>query len=249
MKKLYPLYFLLFLGLAILAAPLTASAECIDVTPANWDYGDVEVGTGETQIFTIHSCATTALNINYLEIIADETGSPSLAYEITSSVPDVPFSLQGSAHPDFPEGETLELEVTFIPPDLGAHNAIIYIRHDADGGVTSVNLYGIGVTEEPGPGEVMADLIEFFESSVDAGTLVGEGPGGSASGRLNAFRNMLNAANDLIVDENYAMACEQLLDAKNRVDGIHPPPDFVTGSARIVVEAMIVEVMAEIGCF
>jgi hypothetical protein len=237
MKKLYPLCFVFFLGLAILATPLTASAECIDVTPANWDYGDVEVGTGETQIITIHSCATSALTIYYIGILEDETG----AYEITSSVPDVPFPLDG--------GATLEVEVTFTPPDLGAHEAFLHIVHDAPGSETYINFYGTGVPDEPEPGEVMADLIEFFESSVDAGTLVGEGPGGSASGRLNAFRNMLNAANDLIVDENYAMACEQLLDAKNRVDGIHPPPDFVTGSARIVVEAMIVEAMAEIECF
>jgi hypothetical protein len=248
MRKYNALCFALLLGLAILAAPITASAECIDVTPASWDYGDVEVGTSESQIITIHSCGATALNIGYLEVIKDETGAPSFAYEITSPIPDVPFSLQGSAHPDFPEGETLEIEVTFTPPDIGTHDAILYIRHDADGGETSINLYGAGVPEEPEPGEVMAELIDFFETSVDAGTLAGDGPGSSASGRLKAFRNMLNAANDHIEDGNYALACEQLQDARNRVDGLHPPPDFVVGPARAEVEAMIAEVMAELGC-
>ena len=171
MKKYHPLCFALSLGLAILAAPLVASAECIDVTPASWDYGDVEVGTSESQIITIHSCGATALNIGYLEVIKDETGAPSFAYEITSPIPDVPFSLQGSAHPDFPEGEILDIEITFTPPDVGAHEALLYIRHDANGGVTSVNLYGVGVSEEPEPGEVMGDLIEFFEASVEASKL------------------------------------------------------------------------------
>jgi hypothetical protein len=35
---------------------------------------------------------------------------------------------------------------------------------------------------------------------------------------------------------------------RDRADGIHPPPDFVAGPARAEVEAMIVEVMAELGC-
>ena len=94
----------------------------------------------------------------------------------------------------------------------------------------------------------MAELIDSVETFVAAGTLVGSGPGGSASGRLNAFQNMLNAADDHIEDGNYALACEQLQDARNRADGIHPPPDFVTGPARAEVEAMIAEVMTELGC-
>jgi hypothetical protein len=117
------------------------SAQCIDVTPESWDYGDVKVGTGKSQTFTIHSCEATALNINYIDIIEDDSG----AYEITSSVPDVPFSLQGSAHPDFPEGETLDVEITFTPPSLGVHEACLYIGHDANGGVTRIDLLGVGV--------------------------------------------------------------------------------------------------------
>ena len=236
MNKYKALCFALSLGLAILAAPLTASAECIDVTPANWDYGDVEVGTSATQIFTIESCASTDLTVYYIGIIDDETG----AYEITSAVPSVPFPVDG--------GATLDVEVTFTPPELGAHEAFLYVVHDAPGGETFVNFYGTGVPFEPEPGEVMADLIEFVEASADAGTLAGNGPGGSAGGRLKAFRNMLNAANDLIEDGEYTLACAQLQDAKDRADGVHPPPDFVAGPARAEVEAMIVEVMAELGC-
>jgi len=35
------------IGLTVVAAPLIASAQCIEVTPENWDYGDVKVGTGQ----------------------------------------------------------------------------------------------------------------------------------------------------------------------------------------------------------
>jgi hypothetical protein len=131
----------LLIGFTVVAAPLIASAQCIDVTPESWDYGDVKIGTSESQIITIHSCEATALNINYIDIIGDDSG----AYEITSSVPDVPFSLQGSAHPDFPEGEILDVEITFTPPDVGVHEAYLYIAHDAAGGATEIDLLGVGV--------------------------------------------------------------------------------------------------------
>ena len=129
------------IGLAVLAAPLLASAQCIEVTPESWDYGEVKVGTSESQIITIHSCATSGLTVFYIGIMEDAFE----AYEITSSVPDVPFSLQGSAHPDFPEGEILDVEITFTPPDVGVHEAYLYIRHDANGGETRIDLYGVGV--------------------------------------------------------------------------------------------------------
>ena len=234
MKKYNALCFALFLGLVILAVPLVASAECIDVTPANWDYGDVEVGTSETQIFTILSCAESSVMLYIMEIVDDATG----AFTIMSAPP--PGVIPG--------GETREIEVAFTPPNLGAHEAFLHMYSNAPGNHTYISLFGTGVSEEPGPGEVMAELIDSVEAFVNAGTLVGDGPGGSASGRLKAFRNMLNAANDHIEDGNNALACEQLQDAKDRVDGVHPPPDFVVGPARAEVEAMIAEVMAELGC-
>ena len=234
MKKHSALCFTLLLGLAVLAVPVTSQAECIDITPASWDYGDVEVGTSESQIFTILSCAESSVTLYIIEIVDDATG----AFTITS---ELPLGV-------IPGGETREIEVALTPPSLGAHEAFLHIYSNAPGNYTYISLFGTGVSEEPGPGEVMADLIEFFEASVEAGTLVGDGPGSSASGRLKAFRNMLNAANDLIVDGDIALACEQLQDAKDRADGVHPPPDFVAGSARADVEAMIVEVMAELGC-
>ena len=235
MKKYNTLCFAVFLGLAILAAPLTVSAECIDVTPANWDYGDVEVGVNETQIFTLNSCADTEVYVSVIEITDDATGAYTL-----SLAPSTPLFIPGGAFE--------EVEVTFSPTNLGAHEAFLHIRSDAPEGHTYINLYGMGVSDEPEPGEAMADLIDFVATSVDAGSLTGDGPGGSASGRLKAFQNMLNAANDLIEDGEYALACEQLQDTKDRADGVHPPPDFVTGLARAEVEAMIIEVMAELGC-
>ena len=122
----------LVVGLAVLAAPLSASAQCIEVTPESWDYGDVKVGTGESQIITIHSCATSDLSVFYIGIVEGDFEAFTV-----SSVPDVPFALAG--------GETLEVEVTFTPLGLGTHEAPFWILHDAPGGETSIPLEGVGV--------------------------------------------------------------------------------------------------------
>jgi hypothetical protein len=122
----------LLIGLTVVAAPLFASAQCIEVTSDSCDYGDVKVGTGESQIITIHSCATSDLTVYYIGIMEDPTGVFSM-----SPVPDVPFPLDG--------GETLEVQVTFTPPDLGVHEAFLYIVHNATGGETEIDLSGVGV--------------------------------------------------------------------------------------------------------
>jgi hypothetical protein len=123
----------LVIGLTVVAAPLIASAQCIEVTPESWDYGDVKIGTAKSQIFTIHSCdEASPVLVSTIEITDDDTG----AFSITSG-PAVPLFI--------PAGESIEVEVTFTPPELGAHEAFLHIRHDAAGGHTYVNLSGAGV--------------------------------------------------------------------------------------------------------
>jgi hypothetical protein len=120
------------IGLTVVAVPLIASAQCIEVTPESWDYGDVKAGTGESQIFTIESCASTSLTVYIIEITDDPTGG----FAVTSA-PDLPVII----YPGQPE----EVEVTFTPTSLGAHEAFLYIFHNAPGNHTYVNLSGAGV--------------------------------------------------------------------------------------------------------
>jgi hypothetical protein len=121
----------LLIGLALAAVPLTASAQCIEVTLESCDYGDVKVGTGKSHICTIHSCASSAVTVYYIGIVEG-------AFEAftVSSVPDVPFPLPG--------GDTLEVEVIFTPPDLGVHEASFCVIHDGPGSETCFDLVGVG---------------------------------------------------------------------------------------------------------
>jgi len=94
----------------------------------------------------------------------------------------------------------------------------------------------------------IADLIELFDQAVGDGSLVGAGPGGSAAGRLNALRNMLLTAGELLEQGDVDGACRQLQDAADRTDGAFPPPDFVQGEAAPELLDAITEVQDELGC-
>jgi len=98
------------------------------------------------------------------------------------------------------------------------------------------------------PQVMIAETLEFFNASVESGTLVGEGPGNSAEHHLNALRNMLERASDLIDDGLYEEACEQLLAAYKKCDADPKPPDFVTGEAADELAAMILNVIDSLGC-
>ena len=92
-------------------------------------------------------------------------------------------------------------------------------------------------------------IVEFFDESVANNTLEGLGPGNSANGRLNAFRNMLETVSDLIEIDDIEGACRQLRTASEKCDGIIPPPDFVTGEAGPELNNMISELMEQLGCY
>jgi hypothetical protein len=95
----------------------------------------------------------------------------------------------------------------------------------------------------------IADVIELFDDAVADGTLMGAGPGNSAGGRLNALRNMLLAAGDLLEQGEVEAACSQLQDVADRTDGAFPPPDFAQGPAAPDLLDAVTELQDELGCF
>jgi hypothetical protein len=91
-------------------------------------------------------------------------------------------------------------------------------------------------------------ILTFFDDSVADGTLTGDGPGNSANGRLNALRNMLEMAGDLIAIDDIEGACGQLKAASMKCDGTSPPSDFVSGDSAEDLYDMILDLMTELGC-
>lgn len=209
----------------------------IDVSPLAYDFGDVEVGKSSTVFITISNVGIGNLTVSDIAFVVGSSGD----FAITAS-PLLPATVTG------PDG-FIEVEITYAPSAVGASAATLeIISDDEDEGVVEVALSGVGVSEELPPDEQIAEILDFFDTSVADGNLAGQGPGNSAERRLNALRNMIEAAGDLIDNELYEDACQQLADALKKTDGQVPPPDFVAGEAREELENMLLELMESLGC-
>lgn len=96
--------------------------------------------------------------------------------------------------------------------------------------------------------EQIVDILDFIDTSVDSGALTGDGPGASSEDRLNALRNMIKTAGNLIATGDIDGACQQLLDALERTDGQPRPPDFVTGGPAAVELASRIQQLLDSLC-
>jgi hypothetical protein len=92
-------------------------------------------------------------------------------------------------------------------------------------------------------------VIDFFNSAVAHGDLVGIGPvPQAADGRLIALGNMLAQTEYYIDNSLIPEACEQLSDIYLKTDGNPLPPDFVSGDATSDLAAGIQVLSANLGC-
>ncbi len=134
--------------------------------------------------------------------------------------------------------------VTFSPTELGYASDILLIGNDSPGEeISEVSLSGVGVDSEPPPDELIQEILDFIDDSVAAGDLSGTGSGNSAENRLNALKNMIEAAGDLIEDGYYEQAYDQLESAYKKCGGESPPPDFVVGDATGGLAGLILSLM------
>jgi len=139
----------------------------------------------------------------------------------------------------------VDFEVTFAPASQGYKSATVtIISNDEDEGIVEVSLYGMGIAAEVPPLVQIQNILAYFDASAADGTLLGYGPGNSPDKRLNALRNMIEAADDLIQDGAYDLAIIQLEAIAKKTDGIAKPQDFAVGEAVPVLNAMINDLMA-----
>jgi len=222
MKKLKSTMAVVFAIVLVFSLASQALAQ-LEVLPSAHDFGDIEVGTSAFTFVTV-------MNMGGSEVALDAAISGSPEFTITSSVP-------ASVAP----GAIVDIQVTFAPSAAGYAAADLLIN-----GAVGSSLGGMGVAVEPPPSEAVDDILAFFDASVAAGTLYGSGPGNSANGRRKALRNQIKAAGDLLDDG--ADACQQLLNAYQRCDGLPRPPEFVAGPATSTLAGMILDLMAALGC-
>lgn len=207
----------------------------IEVSPTTVNFGKVGLGSAATAIVTISNVGAANLTVNDI-LLGPDT---SLDFLITAA-PPVPIVIP---HPNGTE----DVEITYAPIAVEPDSGVLIIRSNAGDDVL-VALSGEGVEVELPPSEQIATILDFVDTAVTEGTLVGQGPGGSAQGRLNALQNMIKAAGDLIEDGLIDEACQQLLNAFNRTDGSPRPPDFVEGSTASELATLIQDLRTDLGC-
>lgn len=228
---------ILFL-MVVLSTPPLAYAD-IEIAPLEYNFGEVELGTSSTAIITISNSGS---GLYYIDAVNFQAGSSS-DFSITSAPPPGTMLLSG---------DSVDVEVTYTPSALGYTSATMDIAWtNADSGTTHVSLWGFGVGAEPPPPVSIADILAFIDESVADGSLIGNGPGRSAERRLNALRNQIEAAGDLIENGLIEEACQQLMVAYTRADGLDPPgspPDFVAGPQAWELAVMIMNLRISLGC-
>lgn len=188
------------------------------------DFGEVAVGTSRSEVISISSTGTEPLWLENIVIVGDPD------FSITWG-PTTPLWLA--------PGSFVNVEVTFSPAVAGPQAATLKVLSDAVTPADDIQLTGMGVVVELPPEEQIADILAFVDTSVEAGTLEGDGPGASAPKRLNALTHMLEAAAGLIEEGLYEEAYGQLMAAYRKTDGAGRPPDFVAGDAASELAEMI----------
>ena len=193
------------------------------------DFGDVPIGESRTYVAQIMNIGNADLEVS--SITLDSLGSAD--FTITSA-PETPVTVAPS------DIFLVDIEITFTPTTEGYVSTTLLIEsNDADEPLVGVELGGVGVIVEIPPEQQIQNILDFFNQSVSDGTLVGYGPGNSPEKRLNALRNMIKAAGDLINAECYAQAIEQLESINKKTDGERRPPDFVVGEAIPTLNQMV----------
>ena len=237
MKKLSIILVAILISILMLVPTTPALADSnLEVIPKEYDFGEVEVGSSSSTIVSIR-------NSWYGPVILD-----ALSFEEGSS-PDFSRPLPPTLPVVIDPESSIDIVVTYTPSTLGSSLAVLEI--DSTNGAVStiyITLSGIGVSQEPPPSEQIQDILGFIDDSVTEGTLEGDGPGNSAGNRLNALKNMIESAGDLVDASDTSQACQQLLDAYKKCDGELKPPDFVTGSAAEELAGMIQALRASLGC-
>ncbi len=210
----------------------------IDVQPSAFNFGDVAVGSTSMTMLTISNVGNSELEVIGISL---QSGAD---YAITS-IPALPALIAADT--------SVDVTVEFTPLAEGARpeDFLQVASDDPDEDLVSVPLNGTGVAITVPPSQQIANIIEAIEAGLLDGSISGEGPGNSGPGRLGALKNMILAAGDLIADGEIAEACQQLLDAYRRTDGLSGhgnPPDFLSGTGAPVIAGLIQDLRTDLEC-
>ena len=100
----------------------------------------------------------------------------------------------------------------------------------------------------PTPEGQMAQLMDFFDASVVAGTVTGSSPGNSGQAQVINVEKLLAAAANSIQVGSEAKACQDLQKAYDRTNKLLSSKDAVAGAAAALLGQQIMDLMENVGC-
>ena len=213
----------------------------INVDPLSHNFGEVKVGTSNETIITVSNNGGENLTVDVT------FGSGSSADFCIADGISLPAVLPPTVID--PINGTIDVKVIYTPTIESSSSAVLEITSDdSDSSLIQVQLSGTGVAAKVPPALQIAGILEFFDTSVELGTLFGDGPGNSALGRQNSLRNKIKSAGNLIENGLIGEACQLLQDAYNRCDGLPRPPDFVDGEVVGELANLILTLMDTLEC-
>jgi len=200
-----------------LATPYLVGPD-IEVSPAAHDFGNVQWGQTSTAMFAISNAGSGELTVSAISLFN------ALGVFSITSAPALPKTLSA--------GQSITVEVAFSPKAIQTYTGglLNIASDDADEPSLDISLSGTGVFADT-PSEQVAAVTDYIQDSVVTGELAGVGSGNSADKKVQALINMIEAAGDLLETGQTVEGCQQLADIYLKVDGVIPPPDFVTGPA------------------
>ena len=208
----------------VFALPVGALAFNFTVFPPVHDFGDIAIGQSSTTIVTVTNVGDAA------EVFDPVLLGDTTTFRIDSDIPSM-----------IERGQIIDIQITFHPTGEGYFSSTLPVA-----GTEGTLFGGTGVWSEPPVEPTVAAVLTFFGAAVADGTLVGNGPGNSADGRKGALRNQIEAAGDLISEGYMDEACEQLMNAYLRCDGLPTPPEFVAGDAAPTLAGMILDLIESV---
>jgi CSLREA domain-containing protein len=207
-----------------------ATVPALDTSFSRYDFGKVEVGGESTHILTISNVGSATLTVSGVELL-----TALGAGFVRDPVAALPIAMEPGGH--------LDVRMRFLPVAEGQAAALLRIASDdPQRPEVHLPLGGAGVASDD---ETLA-LLTRIDTEVAEGDLTGTGD--APQERLVAFRDAVEAAEDLLEHGRLREACRQLETALRRVDGTSPPPDLVEGAARGTVHVAILTLRSDLGC-
>ncbi len=200
------------------------------VVPTSWTNNDDPINTIDGLISAVEISRPACVEVTWYGFDSDSGTSGSQQPSYGNLDPIAPITAQdpsvvGSASTTLPTGVCQEASTGLV-----------------DGLASVANTESAKSSQKQ-----VEDIIQFFDASVDGGTLYGKAPGKSAKGQRGALRQMLELAGNLIAKGHINAGCRKLQGVYERCDGLPKPADFVTGGARSQLALMIEGLLNSLG--